>query len=692
MRILSPVPRLPRVGLACVAAVVLFSACGGEADPATDTSPATTSPPTTSTTLPPPATTVPPTTTVPSTTVPEASEEVAEIEIGPGKVWGDVFEMLAGAEQSCVRDAVGGDLDRVLRQEILDEDEINQQELALLPCLPPQVIRAVFLAGMMLGMEDDGVVVSEEQEACLREVVDEMDVSALVASLASDAGASDDAAQAEDAAQLLEMMAGLLRCLPDLFHAGVDEPDDYDGFDDYADGVEGASSVVLGEVVEGVLDYQGDVDFFGFKAVEGEVYEIDVALGTSPDSAVAVYDSHGMLLAYNDDQFFVGGYWSDAAWLVWRAPSSGEYYLEVSGPYAGGGGSYLLTVSVSDVVDDFADGIVGAGSVVLGEVVEGVLDFWGDGDWFVFEAVEGEVYEMDVALGTSPYAVVRIYDSDGMLLAFNDSRVEYWTASRMVWEAPAYGEFYVEVAGYYRVGGGSYILTVSVSDIVDDFADRLEGASSVVLGEVVEGVLDFEGDVDRFVFEAVEGVPYDIDFVLVTLSSASVGIYDSDERLLPFDLDHRPDKWMVWRAPASGEYYVSVSSHDEGDVGSYLLTVSVSDVVDDFADGLEGAGSMVVGEAVEGVLDFWGDADFFVFEAVEGELYEIDVASSLWRLVVKVYDSDGMELAYHQYEADALASRLVWEAPASGEYYVEVSGDRGYGVGSYILTVGVSTA
>ena len=167
MRIPSLVPGLPRVGLVCLAAVVLFSACGGEADPATEAIPTTTSPEPT-TTVPPPTTTTArpsPTTTVLPTTAPEASEEMADFEIGPGTVWREVFEMLASAEQPCVRDAVGAELDRVLSREILNEDEVSEQQLAFLPCLPPQILRPVFLTGMMLGVEDDGVPVAEDQEA-----------------------------------------------------------------------------------------------------------------------------------------------------------------------------------------------------------------------------------------------------------------------------------------------------------------------------------------------------------------------------------------------------------------------------------------------------------------------------------------------------------------------------------------------
>jgi len=389
------------------------------------------------------------TTTLQPPTELENPDGVGGFDVDRDADWQYVFDTLTPSEQSCIRDAVGEELDGVLRQAILDEDEMSQQELALLPCLPPQLVRAVFLAGMVLGMEDDGMAVDEEQEACLREVVDEMDVAALVSVIASESGASDDAAQAENAAQLLELMAGLLRCLPDLFDAGVDEPDDY------ADGVEGAARVVLDNPVEGVLDYEGDVDYFVFEAVEGQLYEIDVDRGTLPDSVVAVADADGLLLDLNDDR----GDGSLGSRLVWRAPESVEFYFEVSGY---GEGSYILTVGVSNIVDDYADGVEEAARVVLGEAVEGGLDYPGDVDYFVFEAVEGELYELEVDLGTLSDSVVAVFDAYGWELDQNDDREDGSLASRLLWRAPATGDFYVEVWGFG--GEGSYVLTVAVSE------------------------------------------------------------------------------------------------------------------------------------------------------------------------------------------------------------------------------------
>ena len=54
---------------------------------------------------------------------------------------------------------------------------------------------------------------------------------------------------------------------------------------------------------------------------------------------------------------------------------------------------------------------------------------------------------------------------------------------------------------------------------------------------------------------------------------------------------------------------------------------------------------------------------------------------------VTVYDADGYLWDSNDDKEGSLGSRLVWGAPVSGAFYVEVSG---YGEGSYTLNVGVS--
>ena len=115
------------------------------------------------------------------------------------------------------------------------------------------------------------------------------------------------------------------------------------------------------------------------------------------------------------------------------------------------------------------------------------------------------------------------------------------------------------------------------------------------------------------------------------------------------------------------------------------MTVAVSDIEDDHANSSAGATEIEVGEAVGGSMDFDDDADFFVFEALEGELYELNVEpGTLEDPTVALYDADGMWLDYNDDSGGALAPRLFWPAEVSGPLYVEVGG---YGSGSYTLTV-----
>ena len=432
------------------------------ASPTTTVSPTTSVPPTT-TTLPAPPPTVPPTTTAPTTTTaPEASDAVEALDIGIDTTWRDLYDTLTASEKACMDDAVGEDLEWVLQQVVLTEDETRLWDASIYPCLPTSIVEAVFLAGVVYGMELEGMDVGEEQIACLQEVIAEMDGATLLLAIASQVEEPDEAAQMESAAQLLELMAGFLRCIPG-FDIG-DGEDEFLGENIYSpgwscplgtnsDGVEGAVRLGLGEGVEGVLESDWDAGVFVFGAVEGQLYEIEVELGSLSDSTLAVCDADGYELAYNDD-------WPDGGLesrLFWGAPVGGDYFVEVSGY---GEGSYTLTVAVSDIVDDFADGVDGAARVGPGEVVDGVLEYADDVDVFVFGAEEGVLYEMEVTLGTLSESVIEENDSDGFELAWNDD-YEDSLASRIEWRAPAGGDYFIEVWGY---GEGSYTLSVEASE------------------------------------------------------------------------------------------------------------------------------------------------------------------------------------------------------------------------------------
>ena len=458
--------------------------------------------------------------------------------------------------------------------------------------------------------------------------------------------------------------------------------------DDYGNDIDSATVATVGADVEGVIDYQGDSDYFRFTAEEGQLYQIDVALGSLPDSLLALLDPDGWELTYNDDH---GD--SLASRVVWEAPASGDYYLAVeAGGFDADVGAYTLTVSHSTIVDDYGNDIDSATVATVGADVEGVIDYQGDSDYFRFTAEEGQLYQIDVALGSLPDSLLALLDPDGWELTYNDDHGDS-LASRVVWEAPASGDYYLAVeAGGWDAHVGSYALTVSHSTIVDDYGNDIDDATVAAVAVGVGGVIDYEGDSDYFRFTAEEGQLYQIDVALGSLPDSLLALLGPDGWELTYNDDHGDSlaSRVVWEAPESGDYYLVVEAGGfDADVGAYTLTVSHSTIVDDYGNDIDDATVAAVAVGVGGVIDYEGDSDYFRFTAEEGQLYQIDVAlGSLPDSLLALLDPDGWELAYNDDHGDSPASRVFWEAPASGDYYlaVEASGWDAQ-VGSYTLTV-----
>ena len=470
-----------------------------------------------------------------------------------------------------------------------------------------------------------------------------------------------------------------------MIEAGCIDPEDVlddheDVPDDHGNDIDDATAIRAGADVRGAMDYDGDIDFFRFQAERGQSYQIDVALGTLDDSIVDLYDADGSFLDSNDD------YETFASRLYWEAPSSVERYVAVEGY---GTGTYTLTVSL--VIDDHGNSEGDATAIRVGTEVRGAVDYDGDIDYFRFQAERGQSYQIDVALGTLNDSIVYLYDGDGWFMLTNDDE-EYW-------ETPSSGERYVTVEGY---GTGTYTLTVS---LVDDHGNDFESATRLVVGEAVSLELENEDDIDVFVFRARSGAEYVLspyweyysfresytERPLLTVYSANG---QEHTRLMGYDFHENGVRSidLGWQALTGGDYYIVIGDGNTVGAGAIILrnrAVSNSTIVDDHGDDIDDATVAAVGADVEGVIGYLGDSDYFRFIAERGQLYQIDVAlGSLPDSVLMLLAPAGWQLAYNDDHGDSLASRIFWEAPESGVYYLEV---LGYGVGSYTLTVSQST-
>ena len=93
------------------------------------------------------------------------------------------------------------------------------------------------------------------------------------------------------------------------------------------------------------FDPAGDTDFINFSAVAGAYYLIRTVNLTSADitdTQIFLLDRNGVTPLSADEAGFVGADWS--ARIVWRANSTGTYYVQVNESGGSAGGSYNISV------------------------------------------------------------------------------------------------------------------------------------------------------------------------------------------------------------------------------------------------------------------------------------------------------------------------------------------------------------
>ena len=209
--------RIVWVGLLCLLAVALLSACddGPAETPTPEPTPATSTPTPTSvppTPAPTPTPTPAPTPTPTPTPTPErvGAPAIRDFGIDTDTLWGQLFDRFTTSEQSCIRTELGDELlESVLERRAMPEGDTQQWEASIFGCLAPETAAGIFLSALVAEMWG----LSEEGETCLRELLADADVADIVA------GTLPDASPAA-ATAALKFTVGLLSCVPEQILSG----------------------------------------------------------------------------------------------------------------------------------------------------------------------------------------------------------------------------------------------------------------------------------------------------------------------------------------------------------------------------------------------------------------------------------------------------------------------------------------
>ncbi len=214
-----------------------------------------------------------------------------------------------------------------------------------------------------------------------------------------------------------------------------------------------ATSVAMNSTAVGAIETAHDGDWFRFAAVAGKEYVFTTLDGGLGDSFLRLIDTNGTTQLRDDDDNGPG----NMSQIVWTAPASDTYYLEVSG-YGGAVGGYSLEIAEkAPVPDDHGNSAASATQVSVNVSTAGVIETVGDRDWFRFDAAGGGQYVIETSNNGLGDSLLRLLDTNGTSqLAFNDDG-GVGNMSKITWTAPASGSYFVEVSGYGQAIGGYHV-------------------------------------------------------------------------------------------------------------------------------------------------------------------------------------------------------------------------------------------
>ncbi|MEN9775220.1 MAG: hypothetical protein RL322_2290, partial [Pseudomonadota bacterium] len=364
-------------------------------------------------------------------------------------------------------------------------------------------------------------------------------------------------------------------------------------------------------------------------------------------------------------------------------------------------------------------------STTVTQSAQGVIEIPGDRDVFRVQLDLDQVYQISAEgfasrVGTLPDSFLRVFDSKGRLVGFNDDGAA-GTDAGLFFVPKASGTYYVEVSSNSDSHTGTYAVRVVPRALPpDEAADTVATQASIAPGESIKASLLTQGDEDWFSIDLVAGK----DYVFRAQGAASgmgslldpvLGLYSADGSPIASHDNSliSTDAFLVYRPVVSGRFYLAVKAADpDADSGSYTLTARAPD---DHSDTLQRASLIDKGAPLVGAIQWASgafgtravdalgiasdiDIDWFRFEAAAGEVLSFnavpDANSTLSRLMVEIIGggverrtyalADGLETA----DGSAVAT---FRADNGGTYYARLIDGAG-ATGAYSVTLSAGDA
>ncbi|MBU1049943.1 hypothetical protein KKG90_07985 [Candidatus Bipolaricaulota bacterium] len=326
-----------------------------------------------------------------------------------------------------------------------------------------------------------------------------------------------------------------------------------------------------------------------------------------------------------------------------------------------------------------------------GQLITACIEDAGDMDYFLFHATAGRTYRISTSHPTAEMdSLLYLIEPAGQGILAVDDNSGGETNARIVWTCTQSGIHFLMVRhAQATTGTGCYGLTVSIAQLDDHGNDRLS-ATPLASGVTAAGYLEETGDVDVFMIQVVQGYEYSIRFTSPGEdSSLSAQVFANGSTApLATMISRGVTQTDTLDAAASEPLFLFIQSESGEPTGSYIVTIEKGDYADDHANDAAFATPIPVEwTEILGSLEVAGDVDWFQLDARQEAEYTFDLASTNGPggIKVSIHGPDGQLLQESANTVSGGATQLLWQAPETGTYFLEISSTNGAGI--YQLSV-----
>jgi len=306
----------------------------------------------------------------------------------------------------------------------------------------------------------------------------------------------------------------------------------------------------------------------------------------------------------------------------------------------------------------------------------------GDKDWFKFEATGGVRYIIEaVNVGSDADVILELHNACPSPPGFGGGQ-------RIEWIAPVDGTYYVMVEHHddtYNPSQSAYDLSITAQNdpCIGYYEPNNTCAASgdiLTTGVVQHHSFCRAGDIDWVRFQGVAGTTYVIEgFNPGPDADVLLELHNSCNAPPGLGSGAR----IEWTCPADGVYYVKALNHDPDRYGAgaaYDLRVTFQATCQPDNFEVDNTPALASNLAVDGSAQMHntcpaGDVDWVRFPATAGVTYTLETLNPATQAdtYLCLYQSDGAtQLMCDDDSGPAKASRIIWQAPVSGDYLLQV--------------------